>query len=237
MPYCQACGFEIDDYTSYCPSCGAEIIQSEAKRHPPPTLQYPRLPQLVQRNYLIWFLLSMFTGIFGIIYLYLVFDDLNKLAKYPRPEEVPSPAIDTDQVIILLVVGIVLASVIPIAPFIINYIIFYKKYRKLNDYITHHPQKQTKKPIEAKKYLGLMIGRDLLILIMLAAFVLGGVLPAVMVDLALVVIIILFVLGGVSVLGIIGINIYLIIQDFRWQEALNERITIIDPTAPMKELL
>ncbi len=44
-----------------------------------------------KRNSWIWFFISIFTfGIGSLIYTYYNFEDLNRLARYPKPNDVPS---------------------------------------------------------------------------------------------------------------------------------------------------
>ena len=73
MIYCPSCGAEIEEQLAYCPNCGAEVSGKEKMSMKEPSeekvqmaepghdqFQQPQqgLPQLVQRNYLIWFLLN-----------------------------------------------------------------------------------------------------------------------------------------------------------------------------------
>jgi hypothetical protein len=235
MPYCQSCGTEVEEYVKFCPKCGARIADGTEKEAVEPVIreEQRRYPPLVQRNYLIFFLLNMVTGVFGFIYLYLIFEDLDKMAEYPRPEGVPSPRADKDQLLILLIVSILLSGTV-IAPIIIQFIIVHRKYSALNDYIRAHPIKQETYPLETKKVMWLM-GGIIILLFLSGAFIASGVLIVVFTNIFWIVFI-SYPLAGLCFLGIIAIGIYLVIQDFRWQDAMNERVRILDPNAPMKDL-
>ncbi|MFW9922074.1 MAG: hypothetical protein ACFFDW_02170, partial [Candidatus Thorarchaeota archaeon] len=167
MPYCPSCGSEIGVENDYCPSCGANILKFTEKKtiefEAPEQIPKQILPALYQRNYLIWFLLSIATGIFSFIYLYFIFDDLNKLDFYPKPKGVPSTAIEQNKLVLYFVFYIAL-SVTIIGSFIMLYIIYSKKYSLLNNYLEAHPAKQSSHPITSKKYVGLMIVRDIFLL-------------------------------------------------------------------------
>ena len=44
---------------------------------------------------------------------------------------------------------------------------------------------------------------------------------------------IMYALGGLTVIGIVVIAIFNIVYQFRWQDAFNERVRIINPNARM----
>ena len=142
--YCQSCGSQSEKGHQYCKNCGANLLEVEKKESsafyqppppPPPPSQQPytqqptyHLPELVQRNYLIWFLLGMATGIFTYVYIYFIIEDLNKLAKYETPKGVPSTTIDTTSILIFIVIGFVTGGLLlPFAMFYTYYQI-YKKF-------------------------------------------------------------------------------------------------------------
>jgi hypothetical protein len=260
--YCPSCGAEIGDHLTFCPKCGAQIVEAADKAMPlpPPPPEYAQkghaqfqqpqqaLPQLVQRNYLIWFLLTFVTGIVGLIYLYIIFEDMKKLDQYPKPKGVPSITLDQNQLILIIVLYVLGLGLIA------NYIIYSKKYGMFNDYLDAHPQKQEKLP--SRNYIKLMIGRDIMFLLSGLFFAVGPIVSALTIDLGntylaiagtaplstAMVTFVLFtvifsVIGGLLVVGGMIIAIYQIVLDFRWQEAMNERVRIVDPKAPMKDFI
>ena len=251
MVYCPACGAEIGENIAFCPNCGAPVsgekkIQMAQPEHA--QFQQPQepLPQLVQRNYLIWLLLSFVTGIFGLIYIYIVFEDLRNLDKHPKPKGVKSTYIDQSQYILYIVLYVLGLAIIA------NYLIYSKKYGLFNDYLDTHPQKQTNLP--SRNYIKLMIGRDVLLILMTGFMIAGSLLIGLSYDyggyltiveigppttamLTLVPLLaMLFSIGGLCFIGVMIIGIYLFVLDYRWQEAMNERVRMIDPNARMKTL-
>ncbi len=254
MTYCPSCGAEIGDHLEYCPSCGAQINAEDKNKIPKPghdEIQMAKsghaqfqqeLPQLVQRNYLIWFLLSYLTGVVMFIYMYFVFDDLNKLDKYPKPAGVKSTYLDQNTVILYIVLYFLGFGIIA------NYLVNSKKYGMFNDYLDTHPQKQNKLP--SKKYIKLMIVRDILGFLMSGVgmvfyFIfligfdmlnIGSGIPTFS-NAMLIMSIIAIVLTGICFVAVMIIAIYLIVLDFRWQEAMNERVRIIDPNFIKKDFL
>jgi len=264
MTYCPSCGAEIGDHLAFCPKCGAQIAEVSEKTMPlppPPPPEYAQkghaqfqqpqqaLPQLVQRNYLIWFLLTFVTGIVGLIYLYVIFEDMKKLDQYPKPPGVPSMTLDQNQMIMFIVLYVLGLGLIA------NYLIYSKKYGMFNDYLDAHPQKQEKLP--SRNYIKLMIGRDIMLILSGIFFTVGAIVPALTVGFYtdpliaiagaaplsttmvsfIVFTVIFMVIGGLLVVGAMIIGIYQIVLDFRWQEAMNERVRIIDPNAPMKDFM
>ncbi len=267
MAYCPSCGAEIGDYLEYCTSCGAQVnVEGKAQMGKPDhdqiqmakpghaQFQQPQevLPQLVQRNYLIWFLLNYIIPFASLVYLYFVFDDLNKLDKYPKPKGVKSTYLDQNSFILYIILYAVGLGIIA------NYLVYSKKFGMFNDYLDTHPQKQTKLP--SKNYMKLMIFRDILGLSMSGIFAVGyfvffiefgladfeygytsitsiGSLGANMSTSLLIIPIIAFVLSGLCFVGVMIIGIYMIVLDFRWQEAMNERVSIIDPNFIKKDFI
>ncbi len=262
MSYCPSCGAEIGDHLEYCPSCGAQINaenkakmaqldHDEIQMAKPGHAQFQQeLPRLVQRNYLVWFLLTILTGFIGLVYIYFVFDDLKNLDKYPKPAGVKSTAINQNTIIIVIILYLLGLSVIA------NYIINGKKYGMFNDYLDTHPQKQMNLP--SKNYIKLMIFRDIIQFIgygfLLAGFFIlyasafesaGGYisitnigpLSSLMALSANILAIVFFSLGSIFYIPGLIIAIYMIVLDFRWQEAMNERVRIIDPNFITKDFL
>ncbi|MHA1156568.1 MAG: zinc ribbon domain-containing protein [Candidatus Heimdallarchaeota archaeon] len=263
MTYCPACGAEIGDHLEYCPSCGAQVnvegkgqiakpdhdqIQMAKPGHDQFQQPLQQLPQLVQRNYLIWFLLSYLTGIFGLVYIYFVFDDLNKLDKYPKPAGVKSTNLDQNSLILYIVLYVMGFALIA------NYLIYSKKYGMFNDYLDTHPQKQTKLP--SRNYIKLMVFRDILLFVMTGFEIVGFVLYSLAIgaeygeyfsianfgplstSMSLVILPFIFIgIGGLFFVGIMVIAIYMIVLEFRWQEAMNERVSIIDPNFIKKDFI
>ena len=243
----------------YCPKCGAEIVgipakkmESEVIMTQPGHQQFEQATQvlqpLVQRNYLLWFLMSMLIPLFGLLYLYFCFEDLKKMDQYPKPQNVPSTTLEQNQFIIYIVLYVLGLGIIA------NYMVYSKKYGMFNDYLDAHPRKQAKLP--SRNYIKLMIARDIMLLLSIIALTFGFMLvPAGLLivepegfygllgvasgisTLALFIIgIVLCVLGGLMFIAISIIGIYQIVLDHRWQEAMNERVLILCPNAEMKSL-
>lgn len=237
MPYCPSCGAEIGDHVEYCQNCGARVSVEKTKIHSEPIEQMPQkpsvgseLPELVQRNYIIWLILSIFTGIFGIIYLFIIIEDLNKLDKYPRPTNVPSTKIDTTTIIIWLVAGYLTGILLPFAMAYTYHQIF----GKLHNYIVAHPQKQTKNTVSGSYITKYYIFLYIFVFLMTACLIAGSVLFTMMGYLTLY--IALIVVGGLISLIVSGMGIYMYILQYKWQEAFNERVRIINPNARMVDL-
>ncbi|MBD3191270.1 MAG: hypothetical protein GF308_11530 [Candidatus Heimdallarchaeota archaeon] len=251
MKYCPHCGFQIEE-GKFCPSCGAEIFEEPPSKVPPATEEAEEeysskyqtetvehrpppehLPQLERRNYWLWFLLSIVTGVFGIIYLYMNITDLNKLDRYPKPRGVPSTNIKEDTMIILGVIGLVVGFL----PFVMIYY-NYLKFEKLHNYIMYHPRKQEKVPISGGEFLKQTILSYVLVL-------LGVILPGIGISIAMafltgnsfiVVMIVMIIVGVCFFIAGIVISIKLIFKNAEWQEAYNERVLMLDPQAPEKLL-
>jgi len=274
MNYCKSCGAEIEDQITFCPSCGAEIgteekiqmteqevsgeekVQMAKPDHDQFQQPQQELPQLVQRNYIIWFLLNAIIPIFYLVYFYFVFDDLNKLDQHPKPAGVKSTFLEQNSLIIFIVLSLLGLGLIA------NYLMYSKKYGMFNDYLDTHPQKQTKLP--SKNFIKLMIFRDVLLYSGLGlsfggAFMFGfspfsdggffafhysiipnvdlGLLATIGMDPTFYIAIILIILGSLFLIGSSVISIYMIVLDFRWQEAMNERVAIIDKNFIKKDFL
>ncbi|NHJ04655.1 MAG: zinc-ribbon domain-containing protein [Candidatus Heimdallarchaeota archaeon] len=239
MPFCQNCGAEIGDHIVYCPQCGAEVSaekvikgaqQKSAIDMPPRTYVNESLPELVQRNYLLWLVLSIVTGIFSFIYLYFIIEDLNKLDNYPRPKNVPSTKIDTTQVIIWLVVGYVTGILLPFA----MVYIYSQTFGKLYDYINSHPMKQTKNTVSGRYITAFFIIEFTFILLMTAGIIVAAILGPLYGNYALFIGVI--IASVLMTLIVCGMGIYMYILQYRWQEAFNERVRIINPNARMVDL-
>ncbi len=269
MNYCKSCGAEIEVNITYCPSCGADVNIEEKIQTTEPEVsgeevqmakpghdqfQQPQqeLPHLVQRNYLIWFLLNFVVPIAYLIYFYFVFDDLNKLDQYPKPAGNTSTKLEQNSMILIIVLYVLGLGLIA------NYILYSKKYGMFNDYLDTHPQKQTKLP--SKNFIKLMIFRDISLYLGLGLafggaailgffagkgvdlfFSIANVAPSIAATIGfssgLYAGIILLVLGILLSIPSMIIGIYMIVLDFRWQEAMNERVSIIDPNFIKKDFL
>lgn len=171
-----------------------------------------QLPILNQRSFWLWLLLSIITlGIGGLIYLYLNLDDLNRLDKYPRPANVPSTKNET---VILILLALCLP---PIGLFIAMYV----KFHKLQRYLAAHPVRGSQQVASGGKVLTIMlfsafmsVASSLVYRIKMYFFP-GPIGPVVYVTTALI--------------GIVGLilAIVLLVYNYHWQEAYNERVRLL----------
>jgi len=123
-----------------------------------------------------------------------------------------------------------------------------------NDYLDTHPQKQTKLP--SRNYIKLMVFRDILLFVMTGFEIVGFVLYSLAIgaeygeyfsianfgplstSMSLVILPFIFIgIGGLFFVGLMVIAIYMIVLEFRWQEAMNERVSIIDPNFIKKDFI
>jgi uncharacterized integral membrane protein len=195
------------------------------------------LPHLETRNYWIWFLLMFLFSPMGLIYTYVNLEDLKKLDKYPRPSYVPSTYVDPTKWIIILIV----TSFIGLSAFVSIYI-NYLKFEKLHNYIKAHPQKQSTIPASGNKIiwlsiLGFLPGLVALILVLIFALIPLATTSdpyAFLYSFSYPV----GILIAISALAIVSIPLSIIrlFLNARWQEAYNERVLMIDPTATVKYL-
>ena len=101
-----------------------------------------------------------------------------------------------------------------------------------------HPIKQHNIPISGEKFLQLAIWQIVLIILMTALFIVGGLAPIFMpITSAFILMGLMYALGGLSVVGMVVIAVFMIIHQFKWQEAFNERIRIINPNARMVDFI
>jgi hypothetical protein len=183
---------------------------------------------LVRRNYLIWFLLSMATGIFNYVYMYFNFEDLKALDRNTPNKEGPSLSVDTNKVIIYMVLSIFI-------PFFI-WAVTYWKFDKLHKYIQYNnPEQQKTIPLSGKKRLAILIVSFGLALLMTASGYIISYLGF-FYSYSTIILAIFIPLAVISFIVVMGLAVYTIICDYRWQQALNERILLIDPYAEEKML-
>ncbi|MFX1537155.1 MAG: zinc-ribbon domain-containing protein [Promethearchaeota archaeon] len=254
--YCPFCGAEVSKEDVFCPQCGSKLevpekdtekigpIVSEdeltAKEQVDPSYGYPAqypptpqqayLPPLETRNFWAWYLLSLVSGgIAMLIYMYLNFEDLNKLAAYPRPREVPSPEVDTQLVLILFIVSFITGGS---GGSIVMIYLYYLKFQKLHDYLQYHPQKQETIPLEGTKIVILQIMSCIGIVCFFPLFFI----PVFLFLGNNVVFISLIILAVIAFIVLIGITIYFLIESAKWQQAYNERVLMINPNARQKYL-
>ena len=225
MPYCRECEAFMKRKETSCKKCGHEVqelIMESAKISPVIIESYG--PEagitvysrtLVKRNYLLWFFLS-FTWFGLAVYRLYNYSDLLVLDRYERPNEVPSPALETA---IQVMTGITYVFFF-LTPFIFP-IINYHKFQRLHDYIIYHPEKQRYIPITGRNaalrtiflFINATIGT--LLLVFLSSFNQQGTHIAVAIT------------GGVFILSAIICSYSLARASNNWQKALNERITLL----------
>ncbi|NHJ41148.1 MAG: zinc ribbon domain-containing protein [Asgard group archaeon] len=234
LTYCTNCGAENKNKYQYCTECGAALYtevklkqDNIEKSDLSPDYKSRTVPvfgNLIRRNYIIWFLLSMAFSPFMYFYLYFNFMDLNELEKYTPNKEGPSLKTDLDKLIIELVISFLI-------PFYI-FVIYYRKYKLLSEYLEYNQKNQKTFPISGKRRLIHTLLAFFLILISSTCIALG---PS-LVFLSSIYLAIFLPIGIVLMIIAIGISIYLIYCEYKWQEALNERILMINPNAQEKIL-
>jgi hypothetical protein len=223
--FCPNCGAENSKESQFCGECGISLIETtkpvQLESESEPFFNAERA-NLVRRSYLIWFLLTMVISAFNFVYLYFNFQDLNELDKATPNKEGPPIKTESDKIIIYMVLSLFI-------PFFMFPVVYWK-YDKLYKYLKANPMKQKTMPISGKKRLTYQI-------LMFFFSLIGGVLISVgtyFYD--PLILYILMPLGSVLLLVGMGLGIYIIVCDYRWQEALNERILQINPNAPEKSL-
>ncbi|NHJ46476.1 MAG: zinc ribbon domain-containing protein [Asgard group archaeon] len=239
MTYCTNCGAFNEDKYKFCKNCGESLYgdpkpqqvgaQTSFAYTPDPKGPYaPKRTNLVRRNFLIWFVLSMATGIFNYIYMYYNFEDLNELDKQTPNKEGPSLYVDPSKMLIYMVLGLFI-------PFFL-WVVIYWKYEKLHKYIKYNnPENQRTIPMSGKKRIALYIVSFVFALLMTGAGYVIGYLgffysySTIILGVFIPLVIVFFIVA-------IGISIYTIICDYRWQQAYNERVLLIDPNAEEKML-
>ena len=78
MKYCSNCGKEVKGDTNYCPACGS-VLQGNA---PKQTANNGNRPHLEKREIVTCIILSIVTcGIYGIVWLVGIINDINALAQ------------------------------------------------------------------------------------------------------------------------------------------------------------
>ena len=78
MKYCSNCGKEVKGETNYCPNCGSSLQENAPK----PKKPSGSIPHLEKREIVTCVILSIVTcGIYGIIWLVNIINDINALAK------------------------------------------------------------------------------------------------------------------------------------------------------------
>jgi len=182
-------------------------------------------PELVRRQFWLWYVLSLVTGIFYYVYLYMNYEDLNKLDKYRENKEVPSTYTDTQKIIMLLVVGVLLSFVYV---FIWLYLMR-KKYDLLYNYIRYSPRKQEIIPMPGDKHTKIAVSGFILLYVSIGLPFLIYI-PAInTVTFAWSLLILVAVL---MFIGAIVCFFYLLVQENKWQQAYNERVLMINPNTP-----
>lgn len=245
MATCPSCGTTVLPSDAFCPSCGSPLDQrkefageyqepkgeTDFPKQPYPTkmVEHRTAEPLVARNYLYWFLISLVFSPMMFIYYYFNFEDLNKLAKYDRPPGVPSPEVDTNRLIILVVVSVCCGLGIFIFPYI-----FYLKFEKLYRYIENHPVKLQNKPVSGRKFItaylisfGIMLLGVIFIVVVQVVGVYSG---SMTLNLLVIPAYIIMVIPSLI------IGIFNIIWSHRWQEAYNELAYKICPDTIQKDL-
>lgn len=178
-------------------------------------------PSLKQRNFWLWFILFFVTfGIGYLVYLYLNYEDLNRLDLYPKPQSIPSTETEKILIIVLVIltggIGILLAH--------------YVKFQKFHDYLKYHPQKQTQqcpsglKVVIVSLFTGCVSG-----LIAVPFWVITSILSGIFGNNEIWTssMIIALVFGILLGLGAIILASYLTVLNYRWQKAYNERVQLL----------
>jgi hypothetical protein len=185
------------------------------------------LPHLEQRNFWLWFVITICTfGIGGIVYMYLNLDDLNKLDKYPRPKGVPSTEVSLALVIVLC------CCLPPIGAIIAQYY----KFDKLHNYIKYHPQKQRTQVVSGGKFLLISI---------IGAIIISGASSVMGTAFSIIAstgtpgpwFLISRLFTAFTSLLSLGLSIYILILNYQWQEAFNERARMLldQPAKPVAD--
>ena len=229
MKYCTECGNSNQDNHAFCMKCGAELDKLEKIGLPAyetqPISNQPIAPILLRRSFVNWWLVSILFSPLAFFYLYLNFEDMNKLEQARPAKEGPSMYMDNNQILMY----IVLSALIPF--FII--IVRYWKYDKFHKYLEYQSNSQSTIPISGKKCVGLFVTLFLLLIAGNVLLSLIG-LPIILGELWLTG---LFIgLGSLFLIASIVISIYFIYSDYIWQKAMNEQILMIDPYAEEKAL-
>ena len=186
-------------------------------------------PQLEIRSFWMWTLLGLVTfGIASYVYMYYNIQDLDKLSQHPAPAGVKSTHIDTSNLTILIIVGLI-TGLIGVLMLIGTFL----KFQKLHEYINSHPQRQQTIPISGARYLITSIIGSCVISIIPIAMAIPMAFE--MMDETMY-LIISAVLYGVMGIGCLIFGIYMLIQQANWQKAYNERARMLCPGTPEKSL-
>ncbi len=241
MPYCPSCGAPIDGKHKFCMKCGSPIdYEPEKFRYVELAEQISleqRLPTLTTRQYWVWLILSWVTGIFSFVYLFFNFQDLTDLYKYPKSKETPSMRINFKDFIIPVVIVFVLTIAFGLFPIVLIFVDIYfkhQKYQNLYTYIQFNHSKQQKTiPLSESKYLRLALSS--LFCYLISAGIPFALFSPIILNTPYLLAIIIASSAIIFICGL-GISIYLIVAEYNWQEALNERILIVNPNAEQKVL-
>ena len=228
MKYCRECGEKNTVDSSFCTKCGTQFMQLDETGKSVQKIRTdlaPVKPVLYTRNFLLWWLLSYIATPVYLIYIYLNFEDMNKLEEIDDANEGPSMSMEKDSIIVYLILSLFI-------PFV-GLVVRYWKFDKFHKYLTFNSEKNQTMPISGKKRLWLNIitvfftyaGITLLYMLYWPVATSTALYLGLFIGLGL-----LCMLIGTS------IGIYLIYTEYIWQKAMNERILMIDPNAEEKQL-
>ncbi|MBD3191518.1 MAG: hypothetical protein GF308_12790 [Candidatus Heimdallarchaeota archaeon] len=178
-------------------------------------------PPLKQRNFWFWLISFFLTfGIGYIIYLYINFEDLNQLDRYPKSQSIPSTETDKILIIILIVltggIGILLAH--------------YVKFQKLHDYLKYHPRKQTQHcPSGLRATIFTLFTGCISALAWVPFWIITPILSGFVNNngMGTTILIVALIFGLLLGLGAITLAIYLTVLNYQWQKAYNERVQLL----------
>jgi len=229
LKYCTFCGVKNLDDNVFCSKCGNKFIELDESGQPIQEIRTdptPKKPELFIRNYLLWLLISLVVSPINLLYIYFNFEDMNKLWDYEGSIEGPSMKMDEDRIILL----IFLSYVIPFMGLVIRY----WKYKNFRTYLKYNAPKNQTIPISGKKYVGIAIIDIILLYAGIALMYLTIYLPIASSSPLNFGLFLGFCL--LTSLTSLGLSIYLLYNEYKWQKAMNERILTICPNAEEKPL-
>ncbi len=229
MTYCPECGNKIENDFRFCNKCGADLQNLEKGTGPKmePQVQYyhPTAPNLVRRNFLIWWLLSYLASPIYMVYYYFNFEDLNNLVQARPNKEGPNLQTDKNNILIYIILSVVI-------PFFII-VVRYWKYDKLHKYIMYHEHDSKTIPPSGKKQVVVSI---LLFVMMLVGVALIYMIYIPFVYSTVWLFGLMIGLGVAFILVGLGLSFYFIYSEYIWQKAMNEQVLLINPYAEEKTL-